>query len=375
MTLEKSYKDPNQKIGVAIAGLGFGEKVHLPSLKTNKDFKPIALWHPRKEKIDEASNKYNLKGYSNWQHLINDPSIHAIIIATPPEVRYKLAIEALNSNKHLLLEKPIALNRKEALEIEKSSLKRKLSVAVNFEYRAVPLFMQAKKMIEEGAIGKPWLIKYDWLMSSRANINRPWNWYSETEKGGGVIGALGTHSFDLLEWLFGEITSVSSFTSTSIKERKHPVNNLMKSVTSEDICMAHMEICDIESRQIVPAQLTLSAVSRNGRGCWIEVYGEDGTLILGSDNQTDYVHGFGLWFAEKNKTINSIQPSEDFIFSKTWEDGRVAPVARIQQWWGESIIRQKPVIPGIHEGVVTQKVVDKIIESSKSGMKLKINDF
>ena len=74
----------DQPIGVAIAGLGFGEAVHLPALRANADLNPVALWHPRKERLDEASAKQGLPGHDNWDALLEDPSVEAVIIATPP---------------------------------------------------------------------------------------------------------------------------------------------------------------------------------------------------------------------------------------------------------------------------------------------------
>ena len=358
------------KIGVGLAGLGFGEKVHLPGLLSSQDLQPIALWHPRLDRLNVACKTHNLKGYDNWTSLLNDSDIEAIIIATPPETRFQLAYEALQAGKHLLLEKPVALNSQEILELQRLAIKKKLSVAVDFEYRAVPLFMQAKQMIDDELIGTPWLIKLDRLMSSRADETRAWNWYSEKQKGGGVIGALGTHSFDLLHWFFGPTENINGLTSTSIKKRPCIKSKKLEDVTSEDICLAQLEISDFKSMQPIPAQVTLSAVSRHGRGFWLEIYGNKGTLILGSDNQKDYVHGFGLWFGEKGKKIYPVTPDIKLAFDKTWEDGRIAPVARIQSWWAESINKGNPVIPGLTEGLLSQKVCEKVNQSNKSGMKL-----
>ena len=111
------------------------------------------------------------------------------------------------------------LNSKEIGELQKLAIEKRLSVGVDFEYRAVPLFMQAKRLISNSFIGDPWLVKLDWLMSSRANQERPWNWYSSDKEGGGVIGALGTHAFDLLHWLIGPTKSINGLLTTSIKVR------------------------------------------------------------------------------------------------------------------------------------------------------------
>ncbi len=366
--MQESTLKKNSKIGVGLAGLGFGEKVHLPSLRASNHLVPVAIWYPKPERLKNASTINSLIGYERWSSLLNDPKVKGIIIATPPEPRFELAIEALKAGKHLLLEKPVALNSTQIIELQKLALERNLSVAVDFEYRAVPLFMQAKKMIDQEAVGTPWLIKLDWLMSSRSDTNRPWNWYSQTEKGGGVIGALGTHAFDLLHWMFGSTKRISGLTSTSIKQRPCPLSNELKEVTSEDICLAHLELSGLKSNLSIPTQISLSAVSRQGRGCWLEIYGSNGTLILGSDNQKDYVHGFGLWFTDKSGKTTLVKPESNFSYKKTWEDGRIAPVSRIQDWWAESINNRKPVIPGLNEALSSQKVCEKIISSSTLGI-------
>ena len=109
----------------------------------------------------------------------------------------------------------------------------------------------------------------------------------------------------------------------------------------------------------VPAQVALSSVARNGRGCWLEVYGSDGSLVLGSENQKDYVHGFNLWHARAGEAPRSVQADPDLAFPTTWSDGRVAPVARIQRWWSESIRQGTPMIPGLQEAVASRRACDQ----------------
>ena len=67
------YKNTNQKkISIAIAGLGFGEKVHLPALISTNHLEPVALWHPRKERLEEASKKHGIVGYQDWEEILNN---------------------------------------------------------------------------------------------------------------------------------------------------------------------------------------------------------------------------------------------------------------------------------------------------------------
>ena len=122
-----------QPIGVAVAGLGFGEKVHLPALQANADLCPVALWHPRRERLDAACASHGLPGYDAWDALLADPAVEAVIIATPPEPRFELARRALEAGKHLLLEKPIALHADQARELQRLAIAQGLSVAVAYE--------------------------------------------------------------------------------------------------------------------------------------------------------------------------------------------------------------------------------------------------
>jgi len=362
----------SQPIRIAIAGLGFGESVHIPASIFNENIELIGLWHPRPERLNEACSKHNLNAYEKWEDLINDPKIEGIIIATPPAPRFELALQAVKAGKHLLLEKPIGLNADEVMELQRNALKRNLRIAVDYEYRAVPLFMQAKRIISQEQLDEPYFVKLDWLMSSRANPDRPWNWYSDKDSGGGVLGALGTHAFDIIHWLIGPTHSLSAINSTSIKERICPQSKTTKLVTSEDVSISQLQIKSIHNN-LIPVQVNLSAVTRQSKGFSLEIYGRNGTLILSSDNQKDYVHGFGLWFSSKGDVLKNIQPDSDISFQKIWTDGRIAPVARIQNWWIQSIKEGTPVIPGLVEGLSSQKVCDKVKESSSTGLKLEID--
>ena len=362
----------SQPIRIAIAGLGFGESVHIPAALFNESIELIGLWHPRLDRLREACAKHNLYGYENWQDLINDPNIEGIIIATPPATRFELALQAIKAGKHLLLEKPIGLNSNEVMELQRNAIKRNLRIAVDYEYRAVPVFMQAKRLINQLKLDEPYFVKLDWLMSSRSSPDRPWNWYSDKNSGGGVLGALGSHAFDMIHWLIGPTQYISSLNSTSIKERFCKQTKTNKAVTSEDISISILQIKSIENN-LIPVQVNLSAVTKKSRGFSLEIYGRNGTLILSSDNQNDYVHGFGMWFSEGDRVFKNIQPDPDLLFSKIWSDGRIAPVARIQRWWANSIRENIPIIPGLVEGLSSQKVCDKANESNSNGMKLEIN--
>ncbi|MEB3260448.1 MAG: Gfo/Idh/MocA family oxidoreductase [Cyanobacteriota bacterium] len=343
---------------VAVVGLGFGLQVHVPALRACPTTQPVALWHPDAERLRAATATVDLPGAPSLEALLEDPSIDALVLATPPEPRLALARAALEAGKPLLLEKPVTLRAEDAEELRRLALQRSLAVAVDFEYRAVPLFQQLRDLLRQGVLGTPWLVKLDWLMSSRADPNRPWSWYSRAAAGGGVLGALGTHAADLLHWLVGPSRQVVAGLSTAIPERPLPGTGVLAPVDADDIALLQLLLEDAEGRA-VPAQVTLASVARHGRGCWLELYGSQGTLVLGSSNQTDYVHGFQLWWGEPGeRTLRPLPPDPALAFPRTWEDGRIAPVARLIGWWERAIREGTPMVPGLAEGVASQRVCD-----------------
>lgn len=355
----------HRPLRVAIAGLGFGEKVHLPALQDCPLSEPVALWHPRPERLEAACRASGLPGSSDFQQLLEDPDIDALVLATPPAPRAELARRTLEAGKHLLLEKPVALDAEAIEDLQRLALRQRLCVAVDFEYRAVPLFQQLDGLLRQGLLGEPWLVKFDWLMSSRADASRPWSWYSDAAAGGGVLGALGTHAFDTLHWLVGPSSRLQGRISTAIAERPlAPPQSGTGRVDAEDIALISLDLQDRLGRT-VPAQLNLASVTRGGRGCWLELYGSDATLVLGSDNQADYVHGFQLWMARGGEPLRAVALDPALAFPRTWGDGRIAPVRRLIGWWAEAIAEGRPMLPGLSEAVASQRCCD-LVRSSGS---------
>ncbi|MFM7313207.1 MAG: Gfo/Idh/MocA family protein [Cyanobium sp.] len=362
----------HRPLGVAIAGLGFGEKVHLPALRDCPLTEPVALWHPRRERLEQACAASGLPGFSDFEALLADPRVEALVIATPPEPRAALAEAAIDAGKHLLLEKPVALDAGRIEELHRRAIGAGICVAVDFEYRAVPAFQQLRALLQSEPVGTPWLVKLDWLMGSRADASRPWNWYSQRAAGGGVLGSLGTHAFDTLHWLFGPTRSLTASRSQAIPHR--PLadgSGRLAAVDAEDIALLQLDLESADGQRL-PAQVSLAAVTRPGRGYWIELYGSEGSLVLGSANQADYVHGFGLRQAGPGGGLQEIQPDPGLAFPHTWPDGRVAPVRRLIQWWAEAAREGRPMVPGLAEAALSQRVCDLALVSADTGMRQQV---
>jgi predicted dehydrogenase len=224
--------------------------------------------------------------------------------------------------------------------------------------------MQLAELLQQGVLGEPWLVKLDWLMGSRADARRPWTWYASRAQGGGVLGALGTHAFDMLHWLVGPSLGLSAQLSTAVGERPDPVNGQPLAVDAEDIALVQLQLQTRQGKP-VPAQLNLASVTRAGRGFWLELYGSEATLVLGSDNQSDYVHGFGLWMARAGEPLRPVTADPRLAFKRTWGDGRIAPVERLHNWWAEAIAARRPMVPGLLEALSSQRCCDQARENQR----------
>lgn len=340
-------------IGVAIVGTGFGQKVHIPGFQAHPRTQVVAVYHRDLDQAKAIADTYNIPHACHTiENLVTLPEVTALSISTPPFLHYEVAKTVLQAGKHLLLEKPTALSAAESKELYQLALINQVIATLDFEFRFVPAWQLLAEMLSDEYVGQKRLIKIDWLVSSRADGSRPWNWYSRKDHGGGALGALGSHTFDYINWLFGPVQRLSAHLSTAIPLRPDPEGG-MKAVDADDTCMLMLELADG-----TPCQVCISACTFQGRGHWVEVYGDRGTLVLGSDNQKDYVHGFRLWGSQGGQPLAEVQIPARLTFFQTYADGRIAPFIRVIDQLVQGIDRGEATTPSLREGVYSQLLMD-----------------
>jgi predicted dehydrogenase len=357
-------------IRVAIVGTGFGQKVHIPAFQQHPRTTIAAVYHRDLAKAEAIAAAHSIPhACRTIEQVVALADVDAVSISTPPFLHYDMAKTVLHAGKHLLLEKPTSLNLAEARELHKISLDRNVATSMNFEFRFVPAWQHLAALLESGYVGEKRLIKIDWLVSSRAEANRPWNWYSRRDQGGGALGAIGSHMFDYVAWLFGTVARLSANLTTAIAERPD-ASGILQPVDSDDTCNLLLELSDG-----TPCQVCLSSVTYQGRGHWVEVYGDRGTLILGSDNQKDYVHGFKLWGSQQGETLTELEIPQHLAFPQVFTDGRIAPLLRVIDQWLLSIDRQESLAPALRQGVYSQLLMDIAQESNQTGTWVKVPQY
>jgi predicted dehydrogenase len=341
-------------VGVAVVGTGFGQKVHIPGFQAHPRTQLVAVYHRDLEQASVIASTHNIPyACDTIADLIALPQVQAISISTPPFLHYEMAKTVLQAGKHLLLEKPTTLCAAEAKELYRLALANKVIATLDFEFRFIPAWQRLAELLSEEYVGQKRLVKIDWLVSSRADASRPWNWYSRKDRGGGALGALGSHAFDYISWLFGPVQRLCARLNTAISTRPDPTTGEMKPVDADDTCMLMLELADGTF-----CQVCISAAVHAPRPHWVEVYGDRGTLVLGSHNQKDYVHGFRLWAAPTGQPLAELEIPKHLAFPQTYTDGRIAPFIRVVDRWVQGIDRREALAPSLREGVYSQLLMD-----------------
>jgi predicted dehydrogenase len=345
---------PSQ-IGVALVGTGFGQKIHIPGFEHHPRTEVVAVYNRDLGKAKEIADSHKiLYAYNDLDKILSLPNVDAVSISTPPFLHYEMAKAVLEAKKHLLLEKPMAMNATQVKELYHLAQAQKVIAIADFEFRYVPAWQLLAEYLQADYVGKKRLIKIDWLVTSRANPERDWNWYSRQESGGGALGAVASHAFDYIHWLFGPVSKLCGYLNCAIPQRPDPqAQGKLKPVDADDTCLIMLELADG-----TPVQLSISSVTYAGRGHWVEVYGEKGTLVLGSNNLKDYVHGFELFAAPADKSLKKVSIPKNLEFSQIFTDGRLAPFIRVVDRFVAAIDAGKSLTPSLKEGIYSQLLMD-----------------
>ncbi len=360
------------QVGVAVVGTGFGQKIHIPGFQHHPRTEVVAVYNRSLSKAKEIADANKIYyAYNDLDRILSLSEVDAVSISTPPFLHYEMAKKVLAAKKHLLLEKPMAMNASQVKELYYLAKAQVVVAIADFEFRYVPAWQLLAEYLQADYVGKKRLIKIDWLVTSRANPERDWNWYSQQDAGGGALGAVASHAFDYINWLFGSVSRLCGYLNCAIPERPdHNDGGIMKPVDADDTCLIMMELADG-----TPVQLSISSVTYNSRGHWVEIYGEKGTLVLGSSNLKDYVHGFELLAAPAEKSLKKVSIPKKYDFSQVFTDGRLAPFIRVVDRFVASIDSDKSLVPSLKEGVYSQLLMDLTHQSHQQKSWVNVPDI
>lgn len=215
------------KLKFAILGCGRISTKHVESIINNKDeAELVAVYDIIEELAIDKKNQYessiegsNVKVYTDYKEFLNDEDIDVVTIATISGYHAEQAIDCLNHNKHILIEKPMALSLEDADKIIKLGKEKNKKVCVSHQNRFSPAVQKLRRAIDEGRFGKLIHGTARTLWTRDDNYYAQASWRGTKELDGGTLMNQCIHNIDLLQWMMGgEVERLSSETDTFIRK-------------------------------------------------------------------------------------------------------------------------------------------------------------
>ena len=202
------------KIRVAIIGCGDrGVGIMNVMKQLPEQFEIRAICDVLDFRLQNALNVYtskNLKSYKDYREVLDDKAVDAVFIATPLNMHFEIAQNALKAEKHVYLEKTMTYNADQAFELINIKKRYPAKVLqVGHQYRSSPLYYKVKEMIDAGYLGKVTQIDCRWDRNGNwrrsvpnPSLERQINWRMYKEYSGGLAAELLSHQIDFINWAF-----------------------------------------------------------------------------------------------------------------------------------------------------------------------------
>jgi predicted dehydrogenase len=293
------------QLNAAIVGLGFVGRAHLDALRRLGIPVQGALGSTAERSKASADSLHLPRAYTSLDELAADPSVQVVHLCTPNHLHFQEASQLLRAGKHVLCEKPLALDSRESAALVSLLKQTGLVGGVAYNLRYYPLCQEARALIRRGGIGHVKVVHgsflQDWLLFAT-----DWNWRLESKLGGDLraVSDIGTHWMDLAMWLTGsKISEVCADLGTILPTRRRPkgrVESFQKaeSTETEEVMITTDDYASVllhfenEARGVV----TVSQVSAGRKArLWFEIDGSEGSLAFDSESPNQ------LWIGRRDR--------------------------------------------------------------------------
>lgn len=212
----------SQKIGVGIIGSGgIAQSVHIPGYQKLENVEVLAVADINPAAAEAAATKYNIPyRFTDYRELLKMPEIQAVSVCTPNYLHKEATIAAAQAGKHVLCEKPIALNAREGREMVRACRENGVKLQVGYHQRFRSESVAIKRFVDQGALGE---IYYARAQALRRRGIPGWGVFTQKDKqGGGPLIDIGVHILDLTLYLMGhpKPVSVSGMSTTRFGNRE-----------------------------------------------------------------------------------------------------------------------------------------------------------
>jgi predicted dehydrogenase len=297
---------------------------------------------------------------TDWQRLIARDDIDVIDICTSNATHMPIAVAAARAGKHILCEKPMAMNAAEAQAMLAAAQGADIKHMVAFNYRRVPAIALARQMIEEGKIGRVFhfnaVYYQDWLVDPAF----PYVWrHDKKTAGSGAHGDMNAHIVDLARFLVGEIEAVCGAEEVFIKERQRTGGAGAGQVTADD---ALFSLARFGNGALGSFMATRFATGRKNF-LRFELFGSEGSLLFNLErlNEIQYFTRREAGAEQGFRTILATESDHPYV-DRWWPPGHIIG-------WEHTFIHEvgdlltaigtnRPITPDFYDGLRNQQVLD-----------------
>jgi predicted dehydrogenase len=318
---------------------------------------------------------------TDWREVVESPLIDIVDIAVPPHLHAEMTIAAAKNGKHILCEKVFALNVKQAETMLAAAQKAKIVHMVCHNYRRIPAIALAKRMIDEGALGRIYHFHARYAQDRLADPEFPLDWRLQKEtSGAGVHSDINSHIIDLGRYLAGEFKEVCGLLNTFVPER--PLADALarghKKMGKVTVPDSAMFIGRMENGALANLEATRYASGRKNHIA-IEINGGKGSLYFDFEDMN------------RLKFYNTDDPKDRQGFRDILVTQRDNVQPYVSNWWPPGHIigyehtfvhavadftnacaDGKSVQPTFEDGVKNQRVLAAVEESSQKGKWVKV---
>jgi UDP-N-acetylglucosamine 3-dehydrogenase len=206
-----------KRVKVGVIGCGhIAQEVHIPNYMENSKSILEAVCDVNQDISNEVAMEYKLKHvFNDYRELLDSDLVEAVSVCVPTSLHSKVVIDAVTRGIHVLCEKPLATDMKEADEMLEAVSRSGVKFMVGFNRRFLPNHMKAKEYLEKGKIGRPILARAQTITAGPyENEIEKSSYPKEAEKRLGCLFDSGSHLADLIMWMLGKPSEVSASVST-----------------------------------------------------------------------------------------------------------------------------------------------------------------
>lgn len=318
-----------KRLKVGVIGTGFIGPAHIEALRRTGLADVVALADMNDEiakaKADELSVP---QSYGNYKALLADREIDVVHVCTPNHLHYTMSKEAIEAGKHVVCEKPLAMNSSEAAELVRIAEEKGVVNAIHFNIRFYPIIHHVKAMIENGELGEILAVngsyQQDWLF-----YETDYNWRLEPQFSGDsrAIADIGSHWLDSVEFMTGlKVKKVCADFATFHPIRKKPLKPVDtysgKLLTPEEYAYVLIGTEDYATVLLrfegkAHGSLTVNQVAAGRKNrCYFEIYGSKKSVVIDSERCNE------IWIGRRDannemllKDPSLLQPSARAIAS------------------------------------------------------------